>query len=181
MKHKKNAKRQRQPFNQERAALEQLRIQLAQEKEALAAKEAALLQREQAQPRSLHTDVDNLKDQFKEVYQQMQDARVSMQNLIHSVHHTYHDAIQRLCYLYREMCNDSQLDSYSDQLYWILTKGFEVESFEPEVGDIFDSTLHERVDYSEKGCLICRCIACGWQRNGELIMRAVVDTAEGSV
>lgn len=83
-----------------------------------------------------------------------------------------------------EVCRTLQLTGIpfdiciSDRLSEILEKRFGANKITPASGSAFDSRIHERKDTSRNGCIVNACLACGWALDGQVVLRAIVETGD---
>lgn len=152
--------------------LQQQELQL-QEKAASLRRQADVEMEQQL--RTVRTDFMNLN-------QEMKQAREHLVALTNCVQESNRSGVEQLCRLYRTMVfsREPALLAQAQQLGQILQLEFGAEAIEPNPGEAYDSVCHERLDTGRTGGKILRCLTTGWRWRDEMVLRAVVDTEEGS-
>ncbi len=130
---------------------------------------------EAARPTQKQNDIDT-NEAIGEVKDAFKDVKEKLVEMINAVKCSDQDGVELLCKLYRDM--SVMGDVFADRLGALLQTEFQAEALEPCPGDTYEPEYHERVDFAQSGQWISCCKARGWQRRGQVIMRAVVETEE---
>ena len=114
------------------------------------------------------------RDAFVGITKEMNQTKEKLLELIKAVNNSDQDGVEALCELYLDMFLAK--DAFADTLGALLQREFHAEALEPCPGDRYDSEYHERLDMSQTGDRVSCCRVRGWQRMGQVIRRAVVET-----
>lgn len=183
----------RSAVREQKAQLDETLLVLAQQKQ-LQDQRQTQLDRREAQLREkasnlrrqadveLEEQVRIVRGDFMALNQEMKLAREHLVALSGCIDQGNRSAVEQLCKLYRTMVfsREPAVLEQARQLAVILQTEFGAEALSPRTGDVYDSMLHERLDTTRAGGRISRCLATGWRWKDEVILRAVVDTEEGS-
>ena len=128
-------------------------------------------------------DLADIKKQFMTIRQELKQTQDRLIQLDNTVNYSACDGVRMLCNLYRNMSSSTEgpIQLYANELSGILQTRFDAVPIDPFPGDRYDSTIHERIDSSHHENLIVKCVARGWRWKDEILMRAVVETEEGSL
>ena len=128
-------------------------------------------------------DLSDIKKQFMTIRQELKQTQDRLIQLDNTVNYSACDGVRMLCNLYRNMSSSTEgpIQLYANELSGILQTRFDAVPIDPFPGDGYDSTIHERIDSSHHENLIVKCVARGWRWKDEILMRAVVETEEGSL
>lgn len=141
--------------------------------------ESALSQPEpESRDRDLSKEMKELIATYKSFSDQVKQTSRDVVALSHEVKGWHQDGLEALCSLCREMMlsKDQRLITWGQRMELILERRFHAEALVPQDGDNYEPELHERVDASLTGQKVLKCLAKGWQREGEVLLRAVVRT-----
>lgn len=163
----------------ERAADMERREGELEQRERVLQKSAAMQHPEpESRDRNLSKEMRELIATYKNFSDLVKQTSRDVVAMSHEVKGWHQDGIEALCSLCREMMlsKDQQLISLAQRLELILERKFHTEVLVPQVGDDYEPEIHERVDASLSGQKVLECLAKGWQREGEVLLRAVVKT-----
>ena len=128
-------------------------------------------------------EMRDVKDAFLGISAELKTTQAKLRDLLVTVDRSSRDGVVALCRLSREMgfSADPQIQLLARKLEMLLQMGFDAVPLEPQAGEEYDSTRHERMDMTRRGTRITACRAAGWLWRDEVLMRSVVETNEKDV
>ena len=129
---------------------------------------------------NLENGMQSLVEHFGQTFQEMQALRNQIRELDSTIRECDWDVIRALCELHRrlESLNTEEALREADYLTMILKKHYQLQPIDPVLGSPYSNNLHERLNRERGGQFVVRCFSKGWQSNGDVVSKALVDTAD---
>ena len=125
-------------------------------------------------------EMNNIRGQLLQIKEGLLNSQKAFIQLNTTIQDSYCNGIKKLCSLYRDLSFSEQEEArlHAVQLAAILQYEFNAEPLDPYPNDMYDNTIHERVDTAHMGDQILCCRARGWKWNGIVLMHALIETTE---
>ncbi len=125
--------------------------------------------------------ITEIRNSFLNAKAAIDNTKDSILCLNNTVRDGFTDGIAQLCNLYRDLSfmKDMYCQTFANRLGVILMSEFDAKPIEPCKGDRYNSSMHERFNMEHTGEYIECCLVRGWSLNGNIILKAAVETKEG--
>lgn len=125
-------------------------------------------------------DMKGIKGMFTKSHQQMQSLRDQIRALDETIRKCEWGAVEDLCEMHRrlESLNIEEARWEAEYLAMILKKHYQLQPIDPPLGSPYLDTCHERLSNEFTGEYVVRCFSKGWQKDGIVVSKALVGTAD---